>query len=65
MSGYERAHMMLLPAEKGLTAPAIAAIVRDAEQTMRRWMKRYMAEGIAGMKDAPKSGNPGKVTVAY
>ena len=57
--------MMLLAAEKGLTAPEIAEIVRDDEQTVRRWMKRYMAEGIEGLKDAPKSGNPGKVTAAY
>ena len=56
---------MLLAAERGITAPAIAAIVRDDEQTVRRWMKRYMAEGIEGLKDAPKSGNPGKVTAAY
>lgn len=60
-----RAQMMLLAAEKGLSAPAIAAIVRDDEQTVRRWLKRYMAEGIEGLKDAPKSGNPGKVTGAY
>jgi transposase len=60
-----RAQMMLLAAEKGLTAPAIAAIVRDDEQTVRRWMRRYMAEGIEGLKDAPKSGNPGKVNAAY
>jgi transposase len=60
-----RAQMMLLAAEKGLTAPAIAAIVRDDEQTVRRWMKRYMVEGIEGLKDAPKSGHPGKVTAEY
>ena len=60
-----RAHRMLLAAEKGLNAPAIAAIVRDDEQTIRRWMKRYTAEGIEGLRDAPKSGNPGKVTAAY
>jgi transposase len=60
-----RAPMMLLAAEQGLTAPAIAAIVRDDEQTVRRWMRRHMAEGIEGLKDAPKPGNPGKVTAAY
>jgi transposase len=60
-----RAQMMLLAAEKGMTAPAIAAIVRDDEQTVRRWMKRYIAEGIEGLKDAPKSGNPGKVSAVY
>jgi transposase len=60
-----RAQMMLLAAEQGLSAPAIAVIVPDGEQTVRRWMKRYMAEGIEGLKDAPKSGNPGKVTAVY
>jgi transposase len=60
-----RAQMMLLAAEKGLTAPAIGSIVREDEQTVRRWMKRYMAEGVDGLKDAPKSGNPGKVTPVY
>ena len=60
-----RAQMMLLAAEKGLTAPAIAAIVRDNEQTVRRWLKRYMAEGIEGLKDAPKPGAPGKVSATY
>jgi transposase len=60
-----RAQMMLLAAEKGLAAPGIAAIVREDEQTVRRWMKRYLAEGIEGLKDAPKSGNPGKVTPVY
>lgn len=60
-----RAQMMLLAAEKGLSAPAIADIVRDDEQTVRRWMKRYVSEGIEGLKDAPKSGNPGKVTPEY
>ena len=33
-----RAQMMLLAAERGLSAPAIAAIVQDDEQTVRRWM---------------------------
>lgn len=60
-----RAQMMLLATEKGLSAPSIAAIVRDDEQTVRRWMKRYMAEGLEGLKDAPKAGNPGKVTADY
>src|SRR5579871_1217497 len=60
-----RAQMMLLAAEKGLSAPAIAVIVRDDEQTVRRWMKRYIAEGVEGLKDAPKPGSPGKVSAAY
>jgi transposase len=51
-----RAQMMLLAAEKQLVAREIAEIVRENEQTVRRWMKRYMAEGIEGLKDAPRSG---------
>jgi transposase len=57
--------MMLLAAEQGLTAPAIATIVREDEQTVRRWLKRYRAVGIEGLKDAPRPGTPGKVTPEY
>ncbi len=57
-----RAQMRRLAAEKGLTAPAIAAIVRDDEQTVRRWMKRYMAEGIEGLK-APRDAQRETVNV--
>jgi transposase len=60
-----RAQMMLLAAEKQLVAREIAEIVREDEQTVRRWMKRYMAEGIEGLKDAPRPGAPPKVTAVY
>lgn len=39
-----RAQMMLLAAEKQLVAREIAEIVRENERTVRRWMKRYLAE---------------------
>ncbi len=60
-----RAQMVLLAAEQGLAAPAIAAIVREDEATVRRWLKRYRAEGIEGLKDRPMPGSPGKVTPEY
>lgn len=60
-----RAQMMLLAAEKHLVAREIAEIVRENEQTVRRWMKRYMAEGIEGLKDAPRPGAAPKVTPEY
>ncbi len=60
-----RAQMMLLAAEKGMVAPGIAEIVREDEQTVRRWMKRYIAEGIEGLTDVPRPGAPGKVTSEY
>lgn len=60
-----RAQMMLLAGEKKLVAHEIAAIVRTDEETVRRWMKRYMAEGIEGLKDEPRPGAEAKVTAAY
>jgi transposase len=60
-----RAQIVLLAGEQRLAAPAIARIVREDEQTVRRWLKRYLAEGIEGLKDRPTPGAPGKVTPAY
>ena len=60
-----RAQMILLSAEDKMTAPQIAKIVRQDEQTVRRWMKRFNAEGISGLSDEPKSGAPKRVTAAY
>ena len=60
-----RAQMILLSAEQGLKAGQIAQIVRESERTVQRWLKRYQAEGIQALWDAPKSGSPGKVTQAY
>lgn len=57
-----RAQMVLLSAEQRLKAPEIAAIVRESEVTVRRWLKRYVAEGIEGLKDAPRPGKPARVT---
>jgi transposase len=60
-----RSQMILLAAEQGMTAPAIAQIVRGSDQTVRNWFKRYQAEGIEGLKDAPMPGAPRKVTPEY
>ena len=60
-----RAQLILLAAEHYLTASAIAAIVRESEETVRRWLKRYQAEGVAGLYDQHRGGAPAKVTDAY
>jgi transposase len=57
--------MILLAAEQRMTAPAIAQIVRECDQTVRNWFKRYEAEGIGGLKDVPRPGSPKKVTPDY
>lgn len=60
-----RAQIILLAAEQRLVAPQIAVIVRMAEETVRRWLKRYQAEGIVGLADVPRPGATTKLTPAY
>src|SRR5688572_23273330 len=60
-----RALMILLAAEQRLVASEIAAIVRESAETVRRWFRRYQAEGVNGLADAPRPGKPPKVTAEY
>lgn len=60
-----RAQIILLAAEQSLVAVQIGIIVRLNEQTVRRWLKRYRAEGLNGLMDIPRPGRPPKVTSAY
>ncbi len=60
-----RAQMILLSAEQGLKVPQIAAIVRESEATVGRWLKRYLAEGTEGLQDAPRPGRPAEITAEY
>ena len=61
----QRAQMILLAAEQKQRSQAIAEIVRKNERTVRRWLKRYSAEGIEGLKSRPRPGKPRKVTIDY
>jgi transposase len=60
-----RAQMVLLAAERRLTAAQISEIVRASEETVRRWLKRYLAEGVEGLRDEPHPGAPRRVTQEY
>lgn len=60
-----RAQIVLLAGEQRLTAPAIARIVRESDQTVRVWLKRWLAEGLEGLKDRPMPERPTKITPAY
>lgn len=60
-----RAQIVLLAGEQRLTAPAIARIVRESDQTVRTWLKRWLAEGVEGLQDRPMPGGPTKITAAY
>ncbi len=60
-----RALMVLLAAERRMVAGQIASLVRQHEETVRRWIARYQSEGTVGLYDAPRPGAPPKVTPAY
>jgi len=57
-----RAQMVLLSAEKRLKADEIADIVRESSVTVLRWLHRYIAEGLQGLMDAPRSGRSSILT---
>jgi transposase len=48
-----------------MSAPEIAVIVRESDQTVRNWLKRYGAEEIEGLSDTPRPGSPRKITAEY
>ena len=56
-----RAPMVLLAGEQAQSVPEVARIVREVETTVLRWLKRYQAEGVEGLKDAPRPGRPATV----
>src|SRR5687767_7574952 len=60
-----RAQIVLLAGEQRLAAPAIARIVREDDQTVRRWLARWLAAGSTGLQDRPMPGGPAKITTAY
>jgi transposase len=60
-----RVQMVLFSAEKRLKVQEIAEIVRESQATVLRWLKRCMAEGVEGLRDAPRAGRPSSVTSAY
>jgi transposase len=60
-----RVQMVLLAVEQRLSVAQIAAIVRESEETVRRWLKRFQAEGLAGLSDRYRGGAPRQVTPTY
>ena len=52
-----RARIVKLSAE-GVTAPAVAERLGLSEKTARLWVRRFDADGLAGLDDAPRCGRP-------
>jgi transposase len=40
----------------------VSKVLRTDRTTLRRWIKRFAAQGIDGLADAPKGHRPGKLT---
>ena len=57
----QRAQMVLLSAQRR-TVPEVAALLALRPATVRFWRRQFDAAGPAGLRDAPRSGRPGKVT---
>lgn len=59
----DRARMILLGAD-GVTVRKTAERVGVSSMSVFRWRKRFLAEGIEGLRDRPRSGQPRKMTAA-
>src|SRR4030067_554111 len=57
----QRVHMVLLSVQ-GQSVPEIAQVFQTSCATVRFWIKRFNAEGPAGLYDRPRRGRPRKVT---
>jgi transposase len=58
----QRAKIVFL-ASQGQTIPQITVELECAPNVVRKWFKRFDAQGLAGLDDAPRSGAPSRYTV--
>jgi transposase len=56
---------MVKAAALGQDLEGIARWSGRAPETVRHWLRRYRAEGIAALADAPRAGRPPKADAAY
>lgn len=59
----ERMRMVLL-SSRGYPVARIAEIFECDAATVRHWLARFEAEGVAGLRDRPRSGRPRKADAA-
>jgi len=55
---------LVLVSDRHYSVPQIAAIFECTEVTVRGWLTRFDAEGMAGLYDRPRAGRPRKVDAA-
>ncbi len=60
-----RRAQMILQSAQGIRVPAIASAWDTTAQTVLKTIRRFNAEGLAGLADKPRSGRPAKATEHY
>jgi transposase len=55
---------IILLARRGQTAPQIAAAVGLSRRQVQEWVRRYNAQGVTGLQNRPRPGQPPKLPVA-
>jgi transposase len=60
----ERIHFVLL-SDQGKSPPEIGQLLGYNAITVREWLSRYQAEGLAGLDDKPRSGRPAKANEPF
>jgi transposase len=58
-----RAQMILLSSE-GYPVAEIADITHQSDDTVRRWLQRFLDQGWRGLLEAPRSGRPAAISPA-
>jgi len=52
-----RLHGVLLVAQ-GMTCPEVAGLLGDAARSVENWVRRFEAQGLAGLRDGERPGRP-------
>jgi transposase len=55
---------MVMLSHQGYPPQQIASITGQSDETVRRWLHRFCSDGCPGLREAPRSGRPPKVTPA-
>jgi transposase len=58
-----RLHGVLLVAQ-GATCPEVSRLLGDAPRTVENWVRRFEAQGLAGLTEGPRSGRPRRLSEA-
>ena len=61
-NGLAQRARILLRCADGLTSSAVAKELHVTDQTVCKWRSRYIARGLAGLLDEPRSGAPRKIS---